>query len=126
MDAAETDVSLPDRPSATGLCDDELAQVLQVLDGWTQPRLTWQLLAMTLSAQTGRRSPVKLLMRNTRVFLAYAVKLSMLEQSARTRCKSEETVLTLAKERIVRQDALIARLVLENMQLAEQVRQLQG
>ncbi|MCW7540475.1 hypothetical protein OOT46_21870 [Aquabacterium sp. A7-Y] len=115
----------PSSAAGRALPDVDVDAVIQVIDNWAGGQLSWPSVAKAVERQTGKRYSRVALQRHKRVQLAFAIKTAtMLERpTGKSRLESE---LATAKERIAKQEMAIARLLLENCRLREQVRRQLG
>jgi predicted GIY-YIG superfamily endonuclease len=104
------------RKRARNLDDRAIQQIVEILDGWSSPKLTWELLIekilLCLRAEYTRQA----LHKHTRIKEAFAAR----KQELAERDPKEVKALTPEQQRIARLEAENERLKRENNNLLEQ------
>ena len=107
------------RRRSPNLGEDDIAEVLAILDGWAEPRLTWEMLISRVRSRLGSTYTRQGLHRHRRIAEAYAHRRSELAAQPASRRRHRSAELQAAYDRIERLEAKIRRLEGENSTLIE-------
>ncbi|MCK9985361.1 MAG: hypothetical protein AzoDbin1_01833 [Azoarcus sp.] len=106
----------PPRKRARNLDDQAIEQIVEILDGWNSPKLTWELLIELVFLRLRARYTRQALNNYVRIKEAFAAR----KQALAGRDPREVKAETLDQQRIARLEAEIERLKRENNALLEQ------
>ncbi|MCW7541073.1 hypothetical protein OOT46_24970 [Aquabacterium sp. A7-Y] len=107
----------PPKMGPHDLLDSDVDGVIDILEAWPGPRLSWALLIEAIAVQTGKRYTIEALQGTPRIQLAYAIKIAAIQGPWPH--ADPDSQLAAARDRIIRQERTIARLMMDNMRLAK-------
>lgn len=104
------------RHRAKNLNDQAIEQIIEILDGWSSPKLTWDLLIEQIMRRLRAEYSRQALHKHTRIKEAFAAR----KKELAGRDPKEREALTPEQQRIARLEAENERLKRENNNLLEQ------
>jgi len=107
------------RLRARNLQDDDVADIVALLDGWSG-KLSWELLIEAIEKRKFARYTRQALHRHERISQAFSLRKAALGEGEDTAARANSPELQMALDRITRLEAENARLTTENLRLLEQ------